>query len=31
MEDYSYKVLYETDRLILGYVYEKVYLKNKQD
>ncbi|MBB4037560.1 hypothetical protein GGR21_003480 [Dysgonomonas hofstadii] len=30
MEDYSYKVLYETDRLILGYVYEKVYLKNKQ-
>lgn len=30
MEDSNYRVLFETDKLILGYVYEKVYLTHKQ-
>jgi hypothetical protein len=30
MDDYNYNVLFETDKLILRHVYEKVYLTDKQ-
>ncbi len=30
MDDYNYRVLSETDKFVLGYVYEKIYLTNKQ-